>query len=105
VISALLSTFCLRFKNSVPVRRKYIIHFVVTLLCENEVTPTNEILEDKYKDFVLSVLMKKNVIYHQIKRNEKNDPNDQLLSCTETETSVSSNLKETLRKLEILNGF
>jgi hypothetical protein len=107
VISALLSTFCLRFKNSVPVRRKYIIHFVVTLLCENEVAPTNEILEDKYKELVSTVLMKKNVIYHQIKRNEKTDPNNELLSTAETSVvpAVSSNLKETLRKLEILNGF
>ena len=105
---ALLTMFCLRFKSSVPSRRKYLIHFAIALLCENEVIPTSEIIDEKHKDLLATVLMKKNIIYQQIKRNEKSDDHNAVVveeSMTTNKIPMTSNLKDTLRKLEILQDF
>lgn len=104
IVHASLTIFCLRFTNSIPQRRKFILHFIITLLCENEVTPVQEIIDEKYKQLIASILMKKNVIYQQIKRNEHVENEIVQQSCNNSSSS-NTNLRDTLRKLEILQNF
>uniref|UniRef100_A0A6C0EPZ8 Uncharacterized protein n=1 Tax=viral metagenome TaxID=1070528 RepID=A0A6C0EPZ8_9ZZZZ len=99
VIHALLSLFCLKYTSGCYRKRKYILYFVVSLLCEN-ITTDEEIIRNNQKDIVTNVIKKIDLVYKQIKKNEKSPGTDYLFKDVK-----SSNLEKTIEKLEKMNTF
>ena len=99
VIKSLLSIFCLKYSNSTIKKRKYIMYFVITLLCENP-TITEEILTEKNKKIVLTVSSKIDNIYKQIKKGEEMAGTEYLFK-----DSKAKNLQNTISKIEQLTSF
>ena len=99
VVKSLLTLFTLKYTVGCNRKRKYILFFVVSLLCEN-VTMDEEIIREKQKEIVATVIKKINSIYKQIKKNEESPGTDYLFKDVKT-----SNLEKTIEKLEKMNTF
>ena len=99
IIKSLLNLFTLKYTNGCNRRRKYILYFVVSILCEN-VHFEEEIIRDTQKVVVTNVIKKIDSIYKQIKKNEESPGTDYLFTDLK-----SSNLEKTIEKLEKMNTF
>ena len=99
IINALLSLFTLKYTSGCCKRRKYILYFVVSLLCE-KVNLNEEIIREKQKEIVTNVIKKIDQVYGQIKKNEESPGTDYLFKNVK-----SSNLEKTIEKLEKMNSF
>ena len=99
IIGALLNIFCLKYSHGFAKRRRYILYFVVSILCENVVLD-DEIIREKQKEVVSNVLKKIDLVYKQIKLNEESPGTDYLFKDTK-----AYNLEKTIEKLETMNTF
>jgi hypothetical protein len=99
IINALLNLFTLKYTSGCNKKRKYILYFVVSLLCEN-VTTNEEIIRKSQQEIVANVLTKIDTVYKQIKKNEVSPGTDYLFKDLK-----SSNLEKTIEKLEAMNTF
>ena len=99
IIKALLSLFTLKYSTSCCKKRKYILYFVVSMLCE-EVVTNDEIIREDQKNVISNVLNKIDSIYQQIKKNEENSGTEYLFKDVK-----QRNLEKTIEKLETMNSF
>jgi hypothetical protein len=99
VIEALLSLFTLKFTPGCYKKRKYILYFAVSLLCENA-NIEEEIIRKTQQDIVANVLKKIDFVYKQIKKNEESPGTEYLFKDMK-----SGNLEKTIEKLEKMNTF
>jgi hypothetical protein len=99
IINALLTLFTLKYTSGCCKRRKYILYFVVSLLCE-KVNLNEEIIREKQKEIVTNVIKNIDQVYGQIKKNEESPGTDYLFKNVK-----SSNLEKTIEKLEKMNSF
>ena len=99
VIKSLLSIFCLKYAPSVINKRKYILYFVITLLCESPKI-TSEIISEKNRELINTVTNKIDQIYKQIKKSEISPGTDYLFK-----DNKARNLQNTISKMEQLNSF
>jgi len=99
IINSLLSLFTLKYTSGCHRKRKYILYFVVSILCENIVVE-DEIIREKQKEIVSSILKKIEMIYKQIKKNEISPGTEYLFKDIK-----ASNLEKTIQKLETMNSF
>ena len=99
IIKSLLNLFTLKYTSGCNRRRKYILYFVVSLLCEPFYCE-EEIIRESQKIVVSNVVKKIDSIYKQIKKNEESPGTDYLFTDLK-----SSNLEKTIEKLEKMNTF
>jgi hypothetical protein len=99
IMKALLTLFTLKYTHGCNRKRKYIMYFAVSLLCEN-VNLSEEIIRDQQKEVVTNVIKNIDSIYKQIKKNEETPGTDYLFKDVKT-----SNLEKTIEKLEAMNTF
>ena len=99
IINSLLSIFCLKYVSSVVTKRKYILYFAITLLCENSKI-TGEIIIDKNREIITKVTNKIDQIYKQIKKCELSPGTDYLFK-----DAKARNLHNTISKIDQLNSF
>jgi hypothetical protein len=99
VIKSLLGLFTLKYTSGCNRKRKYILYFVVSLLCDNACVD-DEIIRSKQKEIITTVLKNVDSIYKQIKKNEISPNTDYLFKDVH-----ASNLEKTIEKLETMNTF
>ena len=95
-IQSLLTLFTLKYTSGCARKRKYILYFVVSLLCDNSASVNEEIVRDK--QVVSNVLQNIDSVYAQIKTNEHSPGTDYLFKDVKT-----YNLERTIEKLETMN--
>jgi len=103
ILKSLCELFCIRFSTSSKKKRKLILYFAVTLLCE---TP-NYNLKVFDNVNVLEIVKKKiDIIYKQIKINEIVETEENLKNKEiEKQKSNNKNFANTLVKLEMVNNY
>jgi hypothetical protein len=99
VVKSLLGLFTLKYTSGCNRKRKYILYFVVSLLCDNACVD-DEIIRAKQKETITTVLKNVDSIYKQIKKNEVSPNTDYLFKDVR-----ASNLEKTIEKLETMNTF
>ena len=99
IIRSLLTLFTLRYTSGCYKKRKYILYFVVSLLCEN-VHLEEEIMRESQKGLVANIVKKIDHVYKQIKQNEESPNTDYLFKDVK-----ATNLEKTIAKLEKMNTF
>jgi len=99
IIKALLSLFTLKYTCGCNRKRRYILYFVVSILCEN-INLNEEIMREDQKEVVANIIKNIDAIYRQIKKNEDSPGTDYLFKDVK-----ASNLEKTIEKLEAMNTF
>jgi len=99
IIHSILHLFSLKYVSGCHKKRKYLLYFVVSLLCENVVLD-EEIIREKQKEIISNVLKNIDFVYKQIKKNEEAPGTDYLFKDVK-----SFNLEKTIEKLEKMNSF
>jgi len=99
IIDALLNLFTLKYTSGCNKKRKYILYFAVSILCEN-ITIEEEIIRKTQQDIVNNIINKIDLVYKQIKKNEESPNTEYLFKDVK-----SSNLEKTIEKLEKMNTF
>jgi hypothetical protein len=99
IIDALFTMFTIKYVKGCAKKRKNILYFAISILCEN-ITNEEEIIRTSQKEIVKNILNKINKIYFQIKKNEESPNTDYLFKNIK-----SFNLEKTISKLETMNTF
>ena len=99
IIESLLKLFTLKYSPSCIKKRKYILYFAVSLLCEN-ISIDEEIIRKNQQEIVSNIIKKVDLVYKQIKKNEMSPGTEYLFKNLK-----SSNLEKTIEKLETMNSF
>ena len=99
IVESLLNLFTLKYSIGCVKKRKYILYFVVSLLCEN-ITVDEEIIRKTQQEIVSTIIKKLDLVYKQIKKNEMSPGTEYLF-----QNLKSSNLEKTIAKLETMNSF
>lgn len=95
IINNLLELFCIRYTNGVKKKRKFLMFFAISLLCENYNGETPFI---QNKKLVQGMVEKINNIYKQIKKNEISPDTDYLFANVDQRES-----KRNIAKIEAMN--
>jgi hypothetical protein len=98
-MESLLSLFSLKYTSGSHKKKKNILYFAISTLCEN-VNNNEEILRLSQQEIVSNILKKKDIVYKQIKKNEISPGTDYLFKDVK-----SFNLEKTIEKLELMNSF
>ena len=98
-MDAILSLFTLKYSTGCQKKRRNILYFAISLLCENVVN-NEEIMRPSQQEILSNILKKIDLVYNQIKKNEEAPGTDYLFKDVK-----SFNLEKTIEKLEKLNTF
>lgn len=103
-VESVLKLFCLRYTHGCAKKRKFLIYFAVSLLCENPVVATEaakeEIVREEDKHKVSGTLKNMDMVYKQIKKNEESPGTEYLFADVK-----GINLKKTMEKLQAIDSF
>ena len=95
-INALLSLFCIKYRPSSNRARKYLIYWAISILTE-EINYNNPLI--KNNNIIKNILNNIDLIYKQIKKNEKTPNTDYLFDGIKEENNIDKSIK----KLETMN--
>ena len=103
-IQALLHLFCFHYSTASAKRRKFLMYFAISLVCENPVVALEaakeEIIREEEKNKIGIILSNLNLVYKQIKTNEQSPGTEYLF-----QNLKNMNLKKTIEKLEAIDSF
>jgi hypothetical protein len=98
-MDSLLTLFTLRYNTGCQKKRRNILYFAISLLCESQIS-NEEIIRPSQQEMVANILKKIDLVYKQIKKNEESPGTDYLFKDVK-----SFNLEKTIEKLETMNSF
>lgn len=95
ILKSIFDLFCIKYTSGSKSKRKYLIYFAISIITEN-INENIPIIADK--GLVDNITQKINLIYKEIKKNEKSPATDYLFNGIE-----KSNTEKTFEKLEVFN--
>jgi len=98
LMKSLVNIFSIRYTTASCKKRRYLLYFAVSILCE---TVPNDIELISNKQIIQNVVEKINQIYKQIKKNEESPNTDYLFANLEKQ----NNFEKTLKKMELVNSM
>jgi len=98
-MEALLTLFSLRYLPGCHKKRRNLLYFAMSILCENNIN-NEEIIRPSQQELVSNILKKIDLVYIQIKTNEHSPGTEYLFKDVK-----SYNLEKTIEKLEKMNSF
>jgi hypothetical protein len=98
IFDALVANFSIRFSSGVPKRRRYLVYFAISLLCETVDYSVDLISDSKH---VETVVTKVDEVYKDVKKNEIAPATEYLFHGVTPGTR--SNLDKTIERLEKMN--
>jgi hypothetical protein len=98
-MDSLFTLFTLRYIPGCQKKRRNILYFAVSLLCENIIS-NEEIIRSSQQEIMGNILKKIDSVYKQIKQNEESPGTEYLFKDVK-----SFNLEKTIEKLEKMNTF
>jgi len=99
VVNSLFTLFTLKYTSGSHKKRRNILYFAASILCEN-ISNEEEIIRNSQQEIVSNILKKIDMIYGQIKKNEETPGTAYLFNDVKT-----YNLEKTIEKLEKMNSF
>jgi hypothetical protein len=103
-VQALLQLFCFHYSTPKAKRRKFLLYFAISFVCENPVVALEaakeEIIREEEKNKIGIILSNLNLVYKQIKKNEESPGTEYLFHHLK-----NMNLKKTIEKLEAIDSF
>jgi len=96
IINALLSLFCIKYTPNCNRPRKYLLYWAISILTEN-INYNNPLMKDT--NIIKKISNNIDLIYKQIKKNEKSPKTDYLFDSI----SEKSNIDKSIQKLETIN--
>lgn len=99
IMEAMLHLFTLKYTTGCYKKRKNILYFATSLLCEN-INTEEEIIRKSQQEIVTNIIKKVDMVYKQIKKNEISPGTEYLFKDIK-----ASNLEKTIQKLETMNSF
>ena len=99
VMNALFSLFTLKYTSGSHKKRRNVLYYAASILCEN-INCNEEIIRASQQEIVANILKKIDMIYGQIKKNEEAPGTAYLFNDVKT-----YNLEKTIEKLEKMNSF
>jgi hypothetical protein len=100
IMNSLLHLFCVKYTSSTAKKRRYILYMAVGLMTEH-VNCEIEIINKENKDLLKIVIENINIIYKDIKKNEKNPKMNYLFSGLQNDKK--KNIENSLKKMEMMN--
>lgn len=97
-MEALLAIFSVRFSSGVPKRRRFLLYYAISLLCESVNWSVDIVQNEKQVETVVS---KMDMIYKEVKKNEITPATEYLFYGMEGQ--ARSNLDKTIERLEKMN--
>ena len=94
VMNALLNSFSIKYKPGIKRKRRFLLYFAVALITEN-VDYNIEMISNKVE--IDAIVSKINIVYKEIKKNEKTPSIDYLFNGVE-----KCNLDKTIEKLDMM---
>ena len=98
-MNSLFTLFTLKYSSGCQKKRRNLLYFAISLLCENLIN-NEEIIRQSQQDIVSNILKKIDLVYKQIKQNEISPGTEYLFKDVKT-----SNLEKTIEKLDKMNTF
>jgi hypothetical protein len=98
-MDSLLTLFTLKYSSGCQKKRRNILYFAISLLCENNIS-NEEIVRSSQQEMINNILKKIDLVYKQIKTNEQSPGTEYLFKDVK-----SYNLEKTIEKLEKMNSF
>jgi hypothetical protein len=98
-MDSLLTLFTLKYSSGCQKKRRNILYFAISLLCETNIS-NEEIIRPAQQEIVSNILKKIDLVYKQIKTNEQSPGTEYLFKDVK-----SYNLEKTIEKLEKMNSF
>jgi hypothetical protein len=95
IVKSLLNIFCIRWSTGVKKRRRWLIYFAISIITEI-LNPNIKLFTNKEQ--IEYIKQKIDVIYRQIKKNEKKPATDYLFNNSFTKNT--KNLEKTIAKLD-----
>jgi hypothetical protein len=99
LMNSLLSLFCLKYTTGCHKKRKNLMYFAISILCET-FNAEKEIIRHSQLELVNKIKQNINFVYGQIKKNEESTGTDYLFHGIK-----SSHLENTIKKLDAMNSF
>lgn len=97
IINALLSLFCIRYRPTYNRQRKYLLYAAISFVTE-DINLNNLLINKNVTNNIKNITNNINLIYKQVKRNEKNPNTDYLFNGLK-----ENNIEKSMKKLETMN--
>ena len=100
IMTSLLSLFSLSYSTGCQKKKRYLLYFAISLLCETAIDTNQEIIQPVHQEELTNILANVHLFYRQIKKNEEKPEMDYLYQGMK-----STNFETTLSKLEQMDAM
>jgi hypothetical protein len=100
IMESLLSLFGFSYSSGCQKKKRYLLYFAISLVCETTLDTNEEIIHPTHQEEIANILANVHLFYRQIKKNEEKPEMDYLYQGMK-----STNFESTLSKLEQMDNM